>query len=65
VANTAAPTGAPASGTSSPITGVKIAGSVLTVVVLPRSVAGSQAPQTAAFQTPAFAFLNDRRPPDK
>jgi len=64
VANTAAPSGSPASGTSSPITGVRIAGSVLTVVILPRSVAGSMAPQTTAFQSPAFAFLNDRRPPN-
>jgi hypothetical protein len=64
VANTAAPRGAPASGTTSPITGVQIAGSAITVVVLSRSVAGSMAPQTSAFLSPAFAFLNDRRPPD-
>ena len=64
VANTAAPAGAAATGTSSAITGVRIAGSVLTVVILPRSVAGSMAPQTTAFQSPAFTFLNDRRPPN-
>jgi hypothetical protein len=67
VANTAAPAGAEAQTTPVPvsaITGVRIAGSVITVVVLPRSVAGSMAPQTTAFQSPAFAFLNDRRPPD-
>jgi hypothetical protein len=64
VANTAAPAGAAASGTQSPITGVRIAGSAITVVVLSRSVAGSMAPQTSAFLSPAFAFLNDRRPPD-
>jgi hypothetical protein len=62
VANTAAPAGAAATGTSSPITGVRIAGSVITVVVLPPSVAGSMAPQ--GFTTPGFVFLNDRRPPD-
>lgn len=62
VANTAAPTGSAASGTSSAITGVTMPGSVLTVVLLPRSVAGSQAPQTSAYTSPAFAFLNDRRP---
>jgi hypothetical protein len=62
VANTAAPTGSAASGTSSAIAGVKMAGSALTIVVLPRSVAGSRAPQTSAFTTPAVAFLNDRRP---
>jgi hypothetical protein len=64
VANTAAPVGAPASGVSSPITGVRIAGSVITVVILPRSVAGSMAPQSAAFLIPAFGFLNDLRPPN-
>lgn len=64
VANTAAPAGQPGSGTSSPITGVRIAGSVLTVVILPPSVPGSMAPQTAAFTVPAFAFLLDRRPPN-
>ncbi len=62
VANTAAPPGDTAIGKSSPITGVRIAGSVLTVVVLPRSVAGSAAPQTSAYQSPAVVFLNDRRP---
>jgi len=62
VANTAAPTGAAASGTSSAIAGVKMAGSALTIVVLPRSVAGSRAPQASAFTTPAVTFLNDRRP---
>ena len=59
VANTAAPAGAPAAGTSSAIPGVRIAGSVLTIVILPPSVAGSMAP---SFTTPAFAFLYDRRP---
>lgn len=62
VANTAAPAGAAATGTQSPITGVQQAGSAITIVVLPRSVAGSMAPQSSAFQNPAFAFLNDRRP---
>lgn len=62
VANTAAPAGAPASGTSSATPGVRIAGSVLTVVILPASVPGSMAPQT--FTVPAFAFLTERRPPN-
>ncbi len=64
VANTAAPAGSAATGTSSPIPGVRIAGSGITIVILPRSVAGSAAPQTTAFQSPAFAFLFDRRPPN-
>lgn len=62
VANTAAPAGTAASGTSSAIAGVRMAGSALTIVVFPRSVAGSRAPQTTAYQSPSFAFLNDRRP---
>jgi len=64
VANTAVPAGDTARGTVSPIPGARQAGSVITVVVLPRSVAGSMAPQTTAFQNPAFAFLYDRRPPN-
>jgi hypothetical protein len=64
VTNTAAPAGTPKSGTSSPIPGVRIAGSGITIVVFPRSVPGSAAPQTTAFQSPAFAFIFDRRPPN-
>lgn len=64
VANTAAPAGAAASGTSSAIAGVRMAGSALTIVILPPSVTGSMAPQSSAFQVPAVVFLNDRRPPD-
>ncbi len=62
VANTVAPAGLAASGTASAIAGVKMAGSALTIVVFPRSVAGSSAPQTSAFTTPSAAFLYDRRP---
>lgn len=62
VANTAAPTGSPPTGTSSAITGVRMTGSVITIVILPPSVPGSLAPQSSAFQAPALAFLNDRRP---
>lgn len=62
VANTAAPAGSAAVGTVSAIPGVRIPGSGITIVILPRSVAGSTAPQTTAFQTPAFAFVFDRRP---
>jgi hypothetical protein len=59
VANTAGPTGQAAIGTTSAIAGVRQSGSVLTIVVLPPSVAGSMA---ASFTTPGFVFLNDRRP---
>jgi len=46
-----------------PIAGAAIPGSVMTTVALPRSVAGSQAPQApAAFLAPAGVVLVDRRP---
>ena len=43
--------------------GSTVAGTALTAVVFPRSVAGSKAPQTAAFQVPAITFMWDKRPP--
>ena len=43
-----------------PIAGAALAGSVMTIVAVPRSVAGSQAPQTLT--TPAGVILVDRRP---
>lgn len=43
--------------------GTTVAGSAVSLVVFPRSVAGSKAPQTAAFQVPAGSFIWDRRPP--
>lgn len=45
-----------------PIAGAAIAGSVITTVAVPRSVALSQAPQTAAFLVPAGVVFVDRRP---
>ena len=45
-----------------PIAGGAIAGSVITTVAVPRSVVGSQAPQTAAFTVPAGIVFVDRRP---
>ena len=45
-----------------PIAGGALAGSVITTVAVPRSVAGSAAPQTAAFLVPAGVVLVDRRP---
>jgi hypothetical protein len=62
VANTAAPAGSAATGVQSAIPGVQQVGSVLTVVILPASTPGSMAPQTSAYQVPAFRFLVDRRP---
>lgn len=43
--------------------GTTQAGSAVTAIIWPRSVAGSRAPQTAAFSTPAISFIWDRRPP--
>jgi len=43
--------------------GTTVAGSAVTLVVYPRSTAGSRAPQTAAFLVPAGAFMWDKRPP--
>jgi hypothetical protein len=45
-----------------PIAGAALKGSVMTAVITPRSVAGSAAPQTAAFQVPAPVILFERRP---
>jgi hypothetical protein len=45
-----------------PIAGGAIVGSVITTVAVPRSVAGSAAPQTAAFLLPAGVLFVDRRP---
>ena len=46
-----------------PLPGTGVSGSAVTLVVYPRSTAGSRTPQTAAFQVPAGAFMWDRRPP--
>ncbi len=47
----------------SSVPGTTVAGSAVTLIVFPRSTAGSKAPQTAAFQIPAGSFVWDRRPP--
>lgn len=57
---------APPGVAGSPTVGAAIAGSrvgqsVLTALLVPRSVAGSAAPQT--FTTPTILYLTDRRPP--
>jgi hypothetical protein len=49
---------------NNPIAGTRVAQSVLTAVVVPASVAGSQAPQGGAFGSPSAVFLVDRRPPN-
>ena len=63
--------GAPATSTAgaagkldiAPLPGTTVAGSAVSLIVFPRSTAGSKTPQTAAFQVPAGAFTWDRRPP--
>jgi hypothetical protein len=47
-----------------PIAGARVRGSVMTAVVVPASVVGSQAPQGGAFATPSAVILVDRRPPN-
>ena len=42
--------------------GTSVGGSAVTLLVFPRSVAGSKAPQAAAFQVTAGSFMWDRRP---
>lgn len=59
-----APVGLAGDLTTNPIAGARIAQSVLTAVVLPASVAGSQAPQGGAFAAPTAVYLVDRRPPN-
>ena len=55
--------GAPAAVDLEGLPGTTIAGSAVTAVIYPASVAGSNAPQTAAFLVPAMSFMWDRRPP--
>jgi hypothetical protein len=43
--------------------GTTVAGSAVTAIVFPRTVAGSNAPQAAAFKVPQMSFMWDRRPP--
>jgi hypothetical protein len=56
------PSGCPANQPTDiePLPGTKVAGTALTGVVFPRSVAGSRAPN---FTTPAITYMWDRRPP--
>jgi hypothetical protein len=56
------PRGIAGTPTSNPIAGASVAGSVITAVIVPRSVLGSTAPQGAAFAVPSAVFLVDRRP---
>lgn len=57
-----APAGAPASGLISATAGFRAAGSGLSAYVFPTSVAGTKAPQTSAFTSPAIVYFVDRIP---
>ena len=59
-----APLGTPGTGTTNPIPGAAISGTAMTVILVPASVAGSMAPQTAAFTVPTVLYLVDKRPPN-
>ena len=45
-----------------PVAGELVAGTAYTILLAPRSVVGSQAPQTAAFTAPAALVLVDQQP---
>jgi hypothetical protein len=45
------------------IPGTRVSQSAVSGIVWPRSTAGSAAPQTTSFQSPAITFVWDRRPP--
>lgn len=60
LASVLAPVGDPGTATAAPIAGARVGLSVLSAVLVPRSVAGSLAP--AAFTTPTVLYLVDRRP---
>lgn len=60
LAEVTAPVGVAGTTTSDAIAGGSVAGTVFTAIVMPRSVAGSQAPNLT---TPGVMYLVDRRPP--
>jgi hypothetical protein len=64
MANVVAPAGVAGnpSANLTTIGGSTQAGSAITAFLLPRSVAGSAAPQTTAFQSPTILYLIDRHP---
>ena len=65
LANAVAPAGAAAvpRDNLTAIGGSTMGGSAITAMTFPRSVAGSKAPQTAAFTNPAIIYIIDRNPP--
>jgi len=61
-ASAAAPAGAPADGLIGATAGALGGGSAFSAYLFPRSVAGSAAPQSAAFQAPALVYFVDLIP---
>jgi hypothetical protein len=57
-----APAGAPADGLTGVTAGYRGAGSAFSAYLFPRSVAGTGAPQTAAYQAPALVYFVDLIP---
>lgn len=45
-----------------PVAGTNVAGTAISAVIVPASVVGSRAPQTAAFLVPTILFMIDRKP---
>jgi len=64
LASITAPPGVFGTAAANPIAGSRIAGSVLTAVLVPRPVAGSQAQQNAADTLRSTVYFVDRRPPN-
>jgi len=62
LADVAGPSGVAGTPSANPIAGTTVAGSVLTAIFLPASVAGSAAPQGGAFAAPTILYVADRRP---
>ena len=63
LASVVAPAGVAGIPTQNPIAGSRVGGSVLTAILVPRSVAGSRA-EPPVLATPSAIYLVDRRPPN-
>jgi hypothetical protein len=57
------PNGATGTSTVNPVPGDLVSGTAITAILVPRSVAGTGAPQTAAFTAPTVLMIVDQLPP--
>jgi len=64
VASLAAAAGAAGTALQNPTAGATVAGTVFSAYIFPRSVAGTRAPQTAAFTTAGVQLFVDKLPPN-